>query len=308
LTGLSRAAKPLREELALSPNLQGMTGAATGFVTARAAGLSARAAAGVAVATGLGLRTASAWRHEVRRTVSNSADGVMVAGWLGGTPALIGGWAIEPDFGRLVIQETLMLPRPGVVVECGSGTTTLLIARALRERDGGRLYSVESDQVFADQTWRSVRRAGLEDWVEPIVAPIEAQRFGAETVSWYSLPAIEAALPAEARVDLLVVDGPPMLGALSRWPAVEALWARMGDGAKVLLDDGRRGGERRTAFRWRRDHPELELSFHDTVKGTWRLVKRADGTARRGAPAGVLAARAMLTPHPSGDGRWPKQR
>jgi predicted O-methyltransferase YrrM len=292
----------------MSPNLQGVASAATGFAAARSAGLGARAASGLAFATGLGIRTACAWRHEIRRDVTNSVDSVMVASWLGESPAITGGWAIEPDFGRLVIQETLQIPAPGVVVECGSGTTTLLIARALRERREGRLFSIESDHGYADRTWRSVRQAGLADWVEPIVAPIEPQHFGARTVPWFSLPAVDASLPTETKVDLLIVDGPPMLSPWSRWPAVEALWPRLRDGASVLLDDGRRAGERRTAFRWRRDHPELELAWYDTVKGTWRLVKRVNAPARRGAPAGVLAARALLTPYPSGDGRWPKQR
>jgi hypothetical protein len=308
LTNVLRVVQPVRQELAISPNLQGVASAASGFAAARAAGLGGRAATLLAFGTGLGIRTTCAWRHELRRELANSVDGVMVASWLGESPVITGGWAIEPDFGRLVIQECLEIPAPGVVVECGSGTTTLLIARALRERGEGRLFSLESDRGYADRTWRSVRRAGLADWVEPIVAPIEPQRFGARTVPWFSLAALEASIPTETQVDLLIVDGPPLLSAWSRWPAVEVLWPRLRDGAKVLLDDGRRAGERRTAFRWRRDHPELELAWYDTVKGTWRLVKRDDVPTRRGAPGGVLAVRSLLTPHPSGDGRWPKQR
>jgi predicted O-methyltransferase YrrM len=308
LTGLSRAADAVRRELSVSPNLRGIALGTAGFAGARGAGLGARPAAIMAAATALATRTATAWRYEIQRETRNSGDAAMVAGWLGEAIVTTGGWAIEPDFGRLVVQRALQIRAPGVVVECGSGTTTLLIARALRDRGAGRLFSIENDRGYADRTWRSLQQAGLSDWVHPIVAPIERQRFGSRSVSWFSSSVIEAALPADASIDLLIVDGPPMLEPWSRWPAVEALWPRLSDECSVLLDDGRRPWERRTALAWRHAHPELELAWHDTVKGTWSLRRRAEFPIRRGVAAWMLTARRLLTPHPVGDNRWPEHR
>jgi predicted O-methyltransferase YrrM len=239
----------------------------------------------------------------LHREIRNSGDAAVVAAWLGASTPPLGAWAIEPDFGRLIAMELADLP--DVVVECGSGATTLLIAALLQRNGRGRLFTLEHDRAYAERVRQQVRAAGLTDVCEVIWAPLTPQSIGDHGVHWYDAAKV-AELPES--IDVVLVDGPPAVAPWARWPALEVLGDRLAPGASVLVDDGRRGDESRTVFRWQAEHSDLELHWHDTVKGTWRLVKSG---ARRspGRPTSVYRyLRRRLNPRPQGHGRWPVQR
>jgi hypothetical protein len=61
------------------------------------------------------------------------------------------GWAASPDFLRNVADE-LFVRQPHVVLEGGSGVTTIVVARSLQMNGHGHLYSLEHDTTFAEQT------------------------------------------------------------------------------------------------------------------------------------------------------------
>jgi hypothetical protein len=48
--------------------------------------------------------------------------------------------------------QLVMERRPGLVVECGSGSSTVIVARCLRERGRGRGVALAQDPVFAEHT------------------------------------------------------------------------------------------------------------------------------------------------------------
>ena len=223
--------------------------------------------------------------HQSLREVRNSADASALAGWLGNRSPPLGTWAIEPDFGRLIAEQLMRVPE--TVVECGSGTTTLLIGGFLRRNGRGRLFSLEHDR-FAESTQRQIDAAGLSDVCKMVCAPLKSQVFGGEVVDWYDLECL-GELP-EA-IDLLVVDGPPADRPWARWPALGVFGDRLRPNASILVDDGRRREERRTVFRWLASRVDLELlARHDQ---------------------GILATRigrvSFLNPRPAGFGRWPVQ-
>jgi tRNA A58 N-methylase Trm61 len=253
--------------------------------------------------TGVLARTVAAAEHRITREVRNSGDAAAVAAWLGQSTPPLGGWAIEADFARLVASELSRAPE--TVVECGSGTTTLLIARLLERNRRGSLFSLEHDHDYAERTRREVEAAGLGHRCRVMWAPLASQQFGELTVDWYDAARV-AELPDA--IDVLVVDGPPSLTPWARWPAVEALHDRLSLGATVLLDDGRRRDERRTVFRWRAEHTDLELHWYDTVKGTWRLARSDAAEPSSRAISAYQHVRRTLHPRPAGFGRWPVQR
>jgi hypothetical protein len=187
---------------------------------------------------------------------------------------------------------------PALVVELGSGASTLATAEALTRLGRGRLLSVEHEARFAAATHRRLERAGWAGAVELVVAPLRPQVFAGHVVPWYDVGAITAAL-GDRRIDLMVVDGPPSVSDEARWPAVPALGERLALGAPVLLDDGRRAHETRVARRWARERGGRELYWHDTVKGTWRL---APGPPEPSPVRLVRRAVARLNPHPAGFG------
>jgi predicted O-methyltransferase YrrM len=98
------------------------------------------------------------------------------------------------------------------IVECGSGFSTLVLARLLHTR-GGRLVSLEHDQAWATRVRSSLAAAGLAEIAQVALAPLD--------------PHPRDGLPWYARcIDLLLVDGPPAFEPeieLSRYPALPAL-------------------------------------------------------------------------------------
>ncbi|MEL6236691.1 MAG: class I SAM-dependent methyltransferase, partial [Pseudomonadota bacterium] len=134
-------------------------------------------------------------------------------------------WAASPDL--LVHLATQLLDRkPGVVVECGSGLSTLVSARALHLAGGGVLHSLEANESFAEVTRARLARLGLGSIVTIHHAPIEPLA-GPTPRGWYALSALDA-LPE--RIDFLFVDGPQVVDGASRAPAIAQLFPRIATG------------------------------------------------------------------------------
>ena len=273
------------------------------LVAARAWGAPPRQAAGLGLVAGLARRELVGARHESLREVRNSADASSLCGWLGDRSPPLGTWTIEPDFARLIAGQ--LMHAPDTVVECGSGTTTLLIGGFLLRNGRGRLFSLEHDPRFAASTQRQIDAAGLSGVCRVICAPLKPQAFDGELVAWYDLDCL-GELP-EA-IDLLVVDGPPADRAWARWPALIVFGDRLRPNASILVDDGRRREESRTVFRWLNSRADLELYWYDTIKGSWQLVRSQDSKSSTGVRARYHAIRRALNPRPAGFGRWPVHR
>ena len=257
----------------------------------------------VAGATAILVREVSLAFHALRRRALSVEANESLLALVGteGLPPLFGAWAVEPDFARIVLEE-VSRRRPRVVVELGSGVSTLVIASVLRAHGTGRLYSLDHEPAMADQTRALLAERGLDDHVELITAPLAPQAFGRDEVRWYDA----RKLPEDiGPVDLVVVDGPPPVGPLSRWPALEVLYPKLAPDACVLLDDGRRRSERRTAVRWARSFPDLDLYWIDTVKGTWMLRRGAHAARPSPFVGAVRRLRRALHPRPPGFEHWP---
>jgi hypothetical protein len=150
-----------------------------------------------------------------------------------------------------------------VAVECGSGRSTIVIARSLRERGAGSLHSLEHDPAWAQLTRSRLAAEGLAEIATVVEAPLGPHPLAPEGCGWYAPWALRA-LPADG-VGLLLVDGPPAGEPAierSRFPAVPALAGRLADGAIVVLDDAARNGEQWVAERWC-DELGLDLEARD---------------------------------------------
>ncbi len=62
--------------------------------------------------------------------------------------------------------------RPKLILELGSGSSTVLFAAALRANGAGRVISVEHDALHARHTAQLLEQAGLSDRVELMLAPL----------------------------------------------------------------------------------------------------------------------------------------
>lgn len=260
------------------------------------AGLLGLAAGVVVRETGLGLA-------RIEREARNAQDTAVLAARLGpGIPPL-GGWAIEADFGELIARE--IHAGAETVVELGSGVSTLLAARMLGRTANGRLVSVEHHAEYLAQTRRTLERDGLEDVVALVLAPLVEQTLRGVATEWYDVGPIVDGLDGRL-IDLVVVDGPPSVRDDARWPVVEALRPYLSERAVILLDDGRAARESAIAERWAVENPDLQLFWHDTVKGSWRLRRSPRPEGPKVTSLRRLVRR--VNPRPSGFGRWEVRR
>jgi predicted O-methyltransferase YrrM len=152
------------------------------------------------------------------------------------------------------------------IVECGSGFSTLVLARLLHTH-GGRLVSLEHDQTWATRVQSNLATARLTEIARVALAPLEPHPLARDGLQWYARRAVRS-LPR--RIDLLLVDGPPAFEPqleLSRYPALPALAERLAPDATVVLDDIDRPGELRTLDAWERDH-----DFHFELQPAARIA------------------------------------
>jgi Methyltransferase domain len=243
------------------------------------------------------------WRartQELERMIRSAEDGSIIASRLGAAAPLFGTWAADADFAGTVARE--VEASPGLVVECGSGSTTIVIADRLRRAGSGRLVSLEHDAAFAAAAARSLAAAGLADVAVVVHAPLRRQTIGDRVVEWYERATVEEAIDGE--IGVLVVDGPPQVAPWARWAALPVLHRRLADDFTVLLDDGRTRDTFRAVRAWLDEFSDLELYWLDTVKGTW-LLKRSTGEGLR---ASFVRLARTVHPRPSGFGRWPVRR
>jgi predicted O-methyltransferase YrrM len=140
--------------------------------------------------------------------------------------------------------------RPKLILELGSGSSTVLLAASARANGLGRVISIEHDPTYRDRTAQFLRQTELSDWVDLIEAPLVEQRFGDLSLHWYYLAPLLRTL--SERIDLLFVDGPPgKIQALSRYPAIPVLAPHLSPQGLILVDDGRRDDEMRMIELWR---------------------------------------------------------
>lgn len=184
------------------------------------------------------------------------------------------GWPVSPDF-LLRLHTWIIDNQPGVVVETGSGATTLVIADALRQNGFGKLYSFEHLQKYADQTLKTLTDQKLTSWVELRVGALEPwkkehlnQQQDEQQPQWYPLH-----LDGIEQVELLIVDGPPQsICQYARYPALPALFDRLAHRVEIWMDDANRKDEQTICKSWAESY-DLEFEFFPLEKGLVVLTR-----------------------------------
>lgn len=153
-------------------------------------------------------------------------------------------WALDPRTIDL-LWKRLEHDRPQAVIECGAGTSTLLLAKhaSLTSVEAPFVISLEQDAAYARDVEGRLARQGLERYASIVHAPLDEQ------ARYIIDPSrIESAL-GDRRAKWIVVDGPSgpegcrahTLPMLARFCAPGARW---------FLDDAFRDGEIETLKEW----------------------------------------------------------
>ncbi|HEY6294171.1 MAG TPA: class I SAM-dependent methyltransferase [Streptosporangiaceae bacterium] len=143
-------------------------------------------------------------------------------------------WAASPDL-LVVLVDLVIAERPSLVVECGSGASTLWLALTMR-RFGidGRVVALDHDPVFGAKTRDLLVRHDVAGIAEVRDAPLETFTLDHQDYEWYASKAWEDL----TGIDLLFVDGPPAAtGHQARYPALPLLAGSLSPAATAVLDD-----------------------------------------------------------------------
>jgi predicted O-methyltransferase YrrM len=189
-----------------------------------------------------------------------------LAGLLGGVE--LGTWALGPRSLEYVVS-VVQATRPRLVLEFGSGASTLALAWAMHSAgcidSQPCVISVDQDPVFAGSTLRMLARAGLGGHVAVVSAPLERRIIGGEDALSYGAESELELKVAGRSVDLVVIDGPAGATGI-RFATLPLARQHVHSRAGFLLDDALRDGELSIARAWAA-MPDV------TVKGI-RLVEK----------------------------------
>jgi hypothetical protein len=214
---------------------------------------------------------------------------------IGSLPLNLSGWAVDPIFAEQLVFQ-LLERRPQLVVECGSGSSSVLIAATLKQLQCGYLLSLEHEARFAERTRAMEDGFGVNDHAQVLTAPLRPWHIGGEALSWYGF---DPDRELRSRIDLLVVDGPPgPIAPRARYPAVPVLRPYLSEECVILMDDGRRPDEQWIARRWA---AELggDLEEMDVGRGIFIIRCGGDRSGLRTeqhAPSPVPLARGDVAP------------
>jgi len=161
----------------------------------------------------------------------------------------LGEWSLDAQT-IVLLWEILHREKPRLVVECGAGISTLVLARyaALASSEGESCCIVSLEQDF--ETTQSVRlrlnSVSLDRFVQVVHSPLDAN----DNYSLHNFEKVLARLPRKC-IDFLVIDGPA--GAIGcRLETLPMLLGHCMGGAKWFLDDAFRDGEMRILHQWSR--------------------------------------------------------
>jgi hypothetical protein len=170
------------------------------------------------------------------------------------------GFSARTEFLRRALA--LMGEVDGPVLECGSGLSTVLAASVAVSR-GVLFTSLEHDQRWLNRIRITLRLSGLP---VTVVRWSPLRDFG--DFAWYQAP--PATLPD--RIALVLCDGPPGSTHAGRVGLVPRVRARLAPGARILLDDADRDGERRTITQWAEAYGVRRLDLPDELSSTALLA------------------------------------
>ena len=165
-------------------------------------------------------------------------------------------WAASPDL-LLTITEIVRKYRPGLVVELGSGVSTLVAAKA----GARKVVSIDNSGEFGGKTISLLKDHKVRG-VDVRIAPLQPYANG---FTWYDTSMIKDL----KKIDLLIIDGPPgSKNPEARYPALAEFKDKLSSKAVIIIDDVHREGERKLAEDFAKGMPNHQLVILDHEKGT----------------------------------------
>ena len=212
-----------------------------------------------------------ATRADLDRLYERVSAAVQIQGALNGLPVVrpMPGWALSSDAIVQVLCDLQERVEP-VLVEFGSGQSTVIFAAWFRARGRGRFISIEHDPAHAEAMRRQLEAAKLASFVDLQVMPLvdRAAIDGLPSCKSYALP---DPFPS---FDVVLVDGPSyFFGESTRYHPLKWALERLNAGGAAYLDDTIRPQEKRI-LEVLGQHPELVVQDLGTANGFARITRK----------------------------------
>jgi predicted O-methyltransferase YrrM len=181
------------------------------------------------------------------------------------------GWAMEPE-ALVSILSFIQSNHCRVVVECGSGVSTILIGSLLKQQQTGHLYSLEEDEAWHRSISTVLAERNLEEFVTLACAPLrQSSNLGARAM-WYAYDQAGTILDSVDHIDLLIVDGPKSAPDATRFPALPFFASLLDERSLVILDDARRSHEQMVLAKWQQDF-DLQIDMRPGTSRSQAYVR-----------------------------------
>jgi hypothetical protein len=176
------------------------------------------------------------------------------------------GYAASPDF-LIEIINIIKNLKPSVIIEAGSGVSTLVAGYALKQNKHGKIFSLDHEKKYTELTKNEIENHNLEKYSNVVHAPLIKHN---SDLIWYDLDSIKNL----ESIDFLIIDGPPSKKSKdARYPAIPLLINKIKVGGILILDDGRRSKEQSVVQKWKNEFNCFDFKYIDNDKGAFILER-----------------------------------
>ena len=176
--------------------------------------------------------------------------------------------AASPDFLKLVV-ETIMINKPKLVLELGSGVSSIIASKSLEKNGNGKLISIDNNDKYAKFTRERLSMENLTDVARVITSELKMQIINEQNYMWYESTFLKE---INQNIDLLIIDGPPrIINKNARYPAIPLLKNYFSEKIIILIDDGNRQDDSQTIKKWLFEFDDFISEYIDTEKGAFIL-------------------------------------
>lgn len=217
------------------------------------------------------------FHHDAMRSIEQ--EGVQTRHWMGLIHLLspraplpeMRGLSTRPDLLAELTRE-IIARKPRLILEFGTGISTLIMGYALQKAGSGRIVSLEENEPWASLSRAQVALHGLGDVVEIRSAPLANLELKGATYAWYDLKSYADL----EHIDMVFVDGPYV--CKNRYCALPTTVERLSPSATILTDDARDPDFSAALKRWHAEFPEFAQTEVATLRGTARLQRTSTST------------------------------
>lgn len=173
------------------------------------------------------------------------------------------GWSATPELALTILQE-IRDKKPNLILELGSGISTIISAYGLQKNGKGSIISLDHDSIYAQKTRDQLKNHNIHSLAKVKNCPLVPYEIENATWSWYDLKD----LTPTGGIDMLLVDGPPVkTNKNARFPALPLLVDKLNDHATIIVHDAYRASEREILSKWQKMFPEFNCEIKNTEKG-----------------------------------------